>query len=413
MSNIINITLHVALFITLYFEVFLLITFFEFKIKRSRIEKKNSNKNTNFPTVTIIVPCFNEEKTISKTLFSLLSLDYPEEKLQIMVVDDGSTDDTQKVLKTFSSHKGIKIYSKENGGKHTALNYALEKVDSELVGCLDADSFVDSKALKEIASYFENPDTMAVTPAIKVHEPKSIVQFIQKAEYSLAIFIRRTFADSNSLFITPGPFSIFRRKVFKMIGNYKSAYNTEDLEIALRMHSNQLKIENAHTAHVYTIAPKSIKTLYKQRLRWTFGFLKNIADYKSLMFKKKNGALGMLILPVSIIAIFTALYFTFLFLLSTANGIAQKIIEFQTIGLSTLYLNVDPFYVTTNSVLFLIYALFILTLILIIIGKLLSDEKKIFSIDILFYMFFYGFLAPLWLAGALYNAMFSKKVSWR
>lgn len=402
-----------ALFITLYFEVFLLITFFEYKIKRSRKRKIEQSGVANLPTVAIIVPCYNEEKTISKTLFSLLSLDYPEERLQIIVVDDGSTDDTQKVLKTFTPHKRVEIHSKENGGKHSALNYGLEKTNADLVGCLDADSFVDPKALKEIVSYFKNPDTMAVTPAIKVYEPKSIVQFIQKAEYSLAIFIRRTFADSNSLFITPGPFSIFRRKVFSMIGNYKSAYNTEDLEIALRMQSNHLKIENAHTAYVYTITPKSVRSLYKQRLRWTYGFLKNIMDYRFLLFKKKHGALGMLMLPVSIIAIFSALYFTLLFILSLANAIVEKIIEFQTIGISTLYIKVDPFYINTGSVLFLIYTLFILTLILIIIGKVLSEEKKIFSVDILLYMLFYGFLAPLWLAAAVYNIVFSKKVSWR
>lgn len=119
-----------------------------------------------------MVPCFNEERTVEATVNSLLSLDYPKEKLSLVLIDDGSTDSTWATLKKFEHHPQIQIFSKENGGKHSALNFALEKIDADLVGCLDADSFVDADALKKIIPYFDDSEVMAVTPSIKVHDQK-------------------------------------------------------------------------------------------------------------------------------------------------------------------------------------------------------------------------------------------------
>ena len=134
------------------------------------------------------MPVWNEETTILKTIFSLLKLNYPKENISILIVDDGSTDRTWNVIQKFSRNKQIKLLRKENGGKYTALNYALEFVDSELVGCLDADSFVHPEALKRIVAQFEDSEMMAVTPSIKIFEPKGLLGLIQKAEYMFGIF---------------------------------------------------------------------------------------------------------------------------------------------------------------------------------------------------------------------------------
>src|SRR5258708_1109599 len=153
-----NILPHIFLFISLYFEIFLLITFLE---KRREIARKAAEPS-HFPTVTVIVPCFNEERTVAATLESLFALDYPKEKLSIFVVDDGSTDSSWRLLQVLKDHPQITLFQKENGGKYTALNLGLTHSKSELVGCLDADSFVDSQALKRIVSRFEDSATMAV-----------------------------------------------------------------------------------------------------------------------------------------------------------------------------------------------------------------------------------------------------------
>lgn len=406
-----NIIVHILLFVTLYFEVFLFITFFEYSSKAKKTTIQAIKKRS--PSVTIIVPCYNEERTISRTIFSLQKLDYPKNKINIFIVNDGSTDNTENVVNKFAKYSNIQVFHKENGGKHTALNFALKHITSEFVGCLDADSFVDSKALNEIIPYFNNKEVMAVTPAIKVHNPKSIIQQIQKAEYSLGILVRRVFSFMDSLLVTPGPFSIFRREVFDTLGEYKEAHDTEDFEIALRMQKHHYKIENAHTANVYTVAPRTFKALYKQRLRWTYGYLKNIFDYRSLFFKRKYGNLGMFILPTSAFFLFSAIYFTGLFIFGIIVNIINKIVEVQAIGF-TLFNNIsfDLFFVNTQSVIFLILTVFIMTVVLIIIGKKISSENKIWSIDLLYYLLIYGFLAPFWIIGASANALRSHKGSW-
>src|ERR1051325_5578804 len=128
--------IYAALFLALFFEVFLLISFLE-----KRPASRTAALPKRYPSTTIIVPCWNEERTIGGTLDSLLALDYPQDKLTIMVVDDGSKDNTGAVAAQYAQmHPGrIEYHYKENGGKWTALNYGLERTQAELVGCLDAD----------------------------------------------------------------------------------------------------------------------------------------------------------------------------------------------------------------------------------------------------------------------------------
>ena len=170
MPTIQPLILYFSLFISLFFEVFLLITYFETR-EKIEIEKIQCDQNTShFPKVTIIVPCFNEAETVEKTIESLFALNYPKDKLDLLLIDDGSTDHTSEVLKTFKNNPRVKVFSKENeGSKYSALNFGLGKIESELVGCLDADSFVDSEALRRIVPFFKDLSIMAVTPSIKVY----------------------------------------------------------------------------------------------------------------------------------------------------------------------------------------------------------------------------------------------------
>jgi len=403
--------MYTLLFISLYFEVFLLITFFEWQSYNKKRASYTTQKQLE-PSTTIIVPCFNVENTVVKTIHSLLALNYPKEKLSLIIVDDGSTDNTWETVQQFATHSQISLFQKENGGKHTALNFALNHTTSELVGCLDADSFVDTNALREIVRYFDDPQTMAVTPAIKVHKPRTLVQYIQKAEYSLSVFIRRVFSHINTIFITPGPFSIFRRQLFETVGIYKAAHNTEDLEIALRIQDYDYKIENAHTAMVYTTTPETFRKLFRQRLRWSYGFIKNIYDYRHLFFSRKNINLGFLILPFAALSIFSALYFVSVAIASLLGNIISKIIEVQIIGGSAFIGSFDLFYINTHALIFIVSAIVVITLSFILIGKKISQEQQLWSYDILVYLFLYGFLTPLWLVKAVYNVAFSQKTKW-
>lgn len=398
------------LFIALYIEVFLLITYFEL---REREKGAPSLPALNeWPGVSVIVPAWNEEATILETIFSILKLNYPKNKLSIFIVDDGSTDKTWDVIQKFSQNKQVRLLRKENGGKHTALNYALKFVDSELVGCLDADSFVHPEALKKIVIQFGDPKVMAVVPSIKIFKPKGLLGLIQKTEYMFGIFLRKVFCYLNAAYITPGPFSIFRRSVFEKIGNYKHAHNTEDMEIAMRMQKNNMKISNVHDAFVYTVAPANIRALYKQRLRWMYGFLKNAIDYRDMFFKPRYGNLGMMILPAASFSIFSTMYFSGTIIFSWVNSLIIKIKEISIIGISWGGFHFDPFYVNTDAIVFISLVAVLGIFFIIMTSRKLAEEKNKFGLDSILFLVFYAILATIWTFKAIYNVIFTKKTKW-
>src|ERR1700679_4139293 len=167
-----TILLYTSIFCGLYFQIFLLVTFFEMQAKEQK-DKKNTGANLgSLPTVSIVVPCWNESKTVGNTLISLLNLEYPRNKLSVLVVDDGSKDDTfavaQKMAARLNKQEGLEriiVVTQKNGGKYTALNRGIavaQEKGTQFIGCLDADSFVDKHALIRMIPYFDNPQIMAV-----------------------------------------------------------------------------------------------------------------------------------------------------------------------------------------------------------------------------------------------------------
>ncbi len=400
-------------FLSIYVQVFLLLTFIE--KKKEITYRKSPIDLPHYPTVTIVVPCWNEETTLHKTVSSLLALDYPKDKLSLVLVDDGSTDATWSVMQKFASEPQIEIFHKENGGKHTAMNLGIERATSEFIGCLDADSFVDSQALKRIMTYFDNKKTMAVAPSIIVHEPKNLLQRIQKIEYNWSVFIKKMLGLNNAIHVTPGPFSIYRRKIFAKIGGFRKAHNTEDMEIAYRMHSHHMTIEHANDAFVYTVAPNTVKKLYKQRLRWIYGFIKNTIDYRRLLFRPKYGSFSLFTLPSGIISVFSVMFLFTYSVYHIGNFIAVKITQISTTGLSfhMTHSPFDWFYINTQAVSFVTIFLYSLVIIAMIIGTRMAEGKPKFSFHFIWFMLIYSVIAPFWLLRAVYNVAFAKKTAWR
>lgn len=415
MIGVQELILYCSLFTSLFFEVFLLITYLEVR-EELKVERKSGvQKPTFFPTVTIIVPCFNEEHTVANTLRSLLRLDYPKDKLSIIAVDDGSTDRTRRELAKFEKSAQFSVLSQANGGKHTALNLALKKVKSDLVGCLDADSFVNSDALHKIVPFFDKPDIMAVIPSIRVHEPQTILQYLQKIEYSWGIFLRRMLSSLGAIYVTPGPFSIFRTRVFHELGGYRSGHNTEDLEFALRMQRNHYKIVNSHSAHVYTVTPRRLPALCRQRVRWTYGFLNNCIDYREMFFNRKYGNLGLFVLPIGIISIFSFLYIIGTLFWNNMVKISNTIVRLQTIGFTSMFQfpSFDWYFINTGSTTLLSTITLFLTLTILFLSLKLTDGKVRITRGIFYYFFLYGLIAPLWLTKAVFDTVVRKQTRWR
>jgi len=418
MASIETALLYFFLFVSLYLEIFLLATYFGRRtdIKKEGISCPDTLKE--YPSVTIVVPCYNEEKTVQKTVDSLLAIDYPREKLGIFVIDDGSKDSTWNVIQKYRDNPQVTIHRKENGGKYTALNYGIEHSTTDFIGCLDADSLVDAKTLKKIMKRFEeDPVAMAVTPAIRIYKPSTIVQFIQSTEYTFTILIKKIMAFLGAIYVTPGPFTIFKRDVFKRIGMFRDAHNTEDMEIAFRMQAHHLKIENVHNAWVYTVGPNTIKKLYKQRLRWTHGFIENAKDYRHLFFKREYGNLGFLTLPITAILIVGVVTSVFIFVKQLATFLFYKFLHVKTVGLASVatisFDRFNWFYINTKLSILLAVAIFVLMLTIILTAHRIVTGRARPTKSLLYFLVVYPFISPLWVLKSVYNTIFSKKTSWR
>ena len=383
----------------------------------SQAQVKTSKLPACYPTTTIIVPCWNEGGTIGGTIESLLALDYPKDKLSIMVVDDGSVDNTGAVAREYAARYPNRIgyHYKENGGKWTALNYGISRTRSELVGCLDADSFVDKHALQEIVKLMEqDPGIMAVTPAMKVNKPRKLIEMMQAVEYTFGIFFKKMFDNLSAISVLPGPFSFYRREIFERIGPFKHAHNTEDMEIAFRMHRHGLKIANAHTAYVYTNVPKTVRSLVKQRTRWSQGFLQNSQDYSYMYFNRKYGNFGMLVLPVGLLGFAAALYTAGFMLYNLVSLIAVKVSAMLATGvpLHLPSVHIDWFYIDTSMMLFLTLATMVMTFVAVLLGQRIA-KTPLGAAHFFSYFLLFGLIAPLWLARAAWGALLAQESAWR
>lgn len=296
MINTTDIIIWIAFLISFYFLVFWLLVLFEEKPKR--IEKTNKLKK--YPSVSITVPAYNEEKNIASTLKSLINLNYPKEKLEIIVVNDGSKDKTKEVVEKLKKQHAtydIKLVNQKNRGKGSALNAGLKIAKGEFFVCLDADSVASKDILINLLPYFENNEVAVVLPLMKLRNVKTVLQKIQWCEYLINFFYKKLMAALDCVHVSPGPFSIYRKSVLLKVGGFDEHNMTEDLEITLRIQKYDYKIIQSFNAEVYTIAPSSFRAFYRQRNRWYKGSLINMLKYRFMFFNKKYEEFGMLQIP--------------------------------------------------------------------------------------------------------------------
>ncbi len=413
MSSVTNFIFYIFIFLSVYAQVFFFITFLE---NRKKIVVRNGKiKLKNYPPVTIVVPCWNEETTVYKTIRSILSLNYPKDKLKIMLIDDGSTDGTWNIIKKFSKYPNVRVFKKENGGKFTALNLGLKEMETEFFGGLDADSYADPESLVRIMSYFEkNPDAMAVVPSVTVHNAKTIIQNAQKAEYHMGVYFKKMLDFVGAINVTPGPLTIFRKKVFDDLGPYKHGHNTEDMEIAYRMQKNHYKIEHCNDAYVYTNTPRTIKKLYKQRLRWIYGFINNTLDYRGVLFRKKYGNFSLFTLPLGALSIFSVTYLFSRIVYTTIEFLYSKFIVYQTIGFHFNKFNFDPFFINTRASMFLVVVIYSLVIFAMVFGRKMAERRWSFSLSMLYFFPVFSIIAPFWFMKALYTTIVNRRPpAWR
>lgn len=401
------------LFIALFFQTFILVTF----LGKSARAARHRTTGTTEPRVAIIVPCWNEGETVAATTDSLLALEYPADKLSIILVDNASTDDTPAVMARYRDNPRVQIIREERRGKFNAVNAGIAATDAEIIGCLDADSFVESDALRESVAGFTSPDIAAVTPAMSVHKPGNLLQHMQNAEYIFGIVRANALSVVGGIHVTPGPFSLYRREVVLAIGGFQHGHQTEDLEIALRLQKAGYHINNAPGARVYTKAPTSVGRLIKQRTRWTSGYLRNVLnEYRDMIGNRRYGALGLITLPLGTLTIWSGILLFGLAIYQLSMQIVRLISVRVGVPLGYAlapHTGFDWFYLPASM-----YALLgILTVSvaawMIVVGKRISRTPGSLMLGLTGYILLYGLIAPLWLIRSTFDVAFGRHRGWR
>ncbi len=418
---IIEIATWLMYFVSTYFAVFLLLVVLE-----KGIDKTSKNGNWR-PLVSVAVPAYNEEDTIKETINSVLKLDYPKDKIEIIVVNDRSKDRTGEVLKEIvkenKDKKDLRIEVIEheiNKGKGAALNSALRVARGEIFICLDADSFVRRDALEKILPHFDGEEVASVLPFMKITRTNNLILKIQWVEYLMNFFLKKISGNIDCIHVTPGPFGCYRKKILESVGGFDENNLTEDLEMAVRLQKNNYKIKQLLDAEVVTVAPDSFKGFYKQRNRWYKGTLYNIYKHKDMLFNTKYGEFGVFHLPMVVGAALLSLSFAFLIVfyrlirpvvtrfydLSFIDFNFPLMIEVGAKRFSFLDFNYTMVYLTAMVSVF--------ALIWIISSHIYSKEnylRKGFFPSVLFLVIYPIFLALIWL-GVLFDLVRKKKQRW-
>lgn len=248
-----------------------------------------------YPKISIIVPAYNEEKVIANSIEALLETKYP--KMEIIFVDDGSTDNTLKIASRYKDK--IQVLHKENGGKASALNYGLVYATGEIVVIVDADTIIGRQSLKEIVKGFEvNENVAAVAGNIKVRNRMNWITKCQALEYITGIqIVRRAFDVFGSITIVPGALGAFKKSLLMESGAYGKDTIVEDFDQTIKLLKAGLVTQGSTKATAYTEAPNTLKDFCSQRKRWYRGNIQVLKRHSDALTNPRYGYLQRLSLP--------------------------------------------------------------------------------------------------------------------
>ncbi|MEX2017385.1 MAG: glycosyltransferase [Candidatus Pacearchaeota archaeon] len=410
----IQIVIYFSIYIGLVATAFYALSYADYRKKKERLFSDDE-----LPFVSVIIPAWNEAKTISGTIASIMASNY--KSFEVLVIDDGSTDNTFNVVKKLEvKYQNLRIYHKENEGKGTALNFGIKKAKGQIVFTMDADTYVHPESIQRMVRYFKDKDVMCVSPAMLVHEPRGILQRVQQAEYVLGLFLRNAFAILDSIFVTPGAFSAYRKSFFEKHGGYEEKNITEDLELALRIQYLGYRIANCPHAPAWTIVPSKFRDALLQRRRWYYGWIKNLWKYKKI-FGRKYGDLGSFVIPTAglnvVLSVFVMVYSLFSALFAIKGEIAfLQNINFDIAGMGNINLYVIErflFLFLTNPV--MIFILIFMVIFIFYTKYATRKTGKVPGLLLNFFLFFafFAILFAFWWIVSIFYTIFNKNIKWR
>lgn len=264
---------------------------------RARQRQRSHAGESYSPFVSVIVPAYNEEVVIVNTIRSLLASNY--QKFEIIVVDDGSTDNTSQIVsEKFSGDARVRLFTTTNIGKSGALNLGLRHAKGSVVIALDADTLFAPQTIGSLAQRFYDPRLGALAGNAKVGNRINIVTRWQALEYITSQNMdRRAFASLNCITVVPGAVGAWRRDLLSEIGGFPSDTLAEDQDLTLQIRRLGYNIGYEEMAIAWTEAPDRLRTLARQRFRWAFGTLQCMWKHRDALFRPRYGTLGFIAMP--------------------------------------------------------------------------------------------------------------------
>lgn len=300
------------------------------------------------PSVSVLIPAWNEEVGIERTLRSVVATQYPE--LEIIIVNDGSTDHTDARVRGFitkyelTTLNPVPITYKllENGGKAKALNAALKLAKNEIVITIDADSVMDKRAIHNMVNHFADSRVASVAGNVVIGNRRRSIGLVQQLEYLYGFYFKRADSIFNAVYIVGGAAAAYRRSVVEAVGGFDENIITEDIELSTRLQRFGYQVRYAHNSVIYTEGPSDFGGLCQQRLRWKFGRFMTFYKHRQLFFSLRRGHrpyLTFFLLPIALFAevllffegLLLAVFFTYTFYTNDFAPLAFVILLLATV----------------------------------------------------------------------------------
>lgn len=368
-------------------------------------------------SVSFLVPAFNEQDTMEDTVKHIFAVDY-ENIIEVIVVNDKSTDNTLKILKNLSKkYSKLKIIDhKKNKGKAGSLNDGLKIAKGELVAVVDADSYPAPDSLKKMIGFFDDKKVGAVTCPVIARNANKFTEKLQAIEYKIIALGRKLLDYVDAIWCTPGPLALYKKKALLEIRGFDEKNMTEDIEATWHLAHEGWKRKMCLATGVTSTVPNKFMAWFKQRRRWNVGGLQCIHKYRKSLFDIKKGMLGFFIIPFFIISLFLGLLgLSIFFYLLTRRTISNFLYTRYSIIANTPLLTVEDFYITPSILNYLGVVMFIFGLIYLLIALYILKEKILIKGNILnipFYMIVYIAFYPFIMVTAIWHMIKGKRI-WR
>ena len=262
--------------------------------------------------VSIIVPAHNAERTIENCVNSILEASYDPK--EVIIVDDGSTDDTYEKLLEISRDRITVVRKEASGNRATPCNFGMQFASQPIYAFVDSDTFVFRNAIAEIVTPFRDPKVAGVAGNVRIYNTTNLLTRMQAYEYMLSMECGRAFQSiAHTLLVVPGGFGAVRATKFREIGGYDLSL-AEDMEATLKMHKTRGVVLFARDAIALTVAPDNLKIWYRQRLRWAAGQIQVLRRHRNILFRRLFGMPGIIGVPEMVMSDVVILYARFIWL---------------------------------------------------------------------------------------------------